>query len=61
MYLQKRMLWRGSLALRHLLQALCIYAAWFTALSRVQDNMHHWDDVLAGIIIGSFWAAFVVS
>ncbi|XP_075215522.1 putative phosphatidate phosphatase [Lycorma delicatula] len=59
-YLQKRMLWGGSQVLRHLLQASCIFAAWFTALSRVQDNMHHWDDVLAGIIIGVFWTIFVV-
>lgn len=55
------MLWKGSQVLRHLIQAIFLFAAWYTALSRVQNNMHHWDDVLAGIAIGTFWTAFIVS
>lgn len=35
--------------------------AWFTALSRVHDYMHHPSDVLAGLVIGTVWALIVVS
>lgn len=60
-YLQHRMLWRGSVLFKHVLQGVFIWAAWFTALSRVFDNMHHPTDVLAGGLIGTFWALIVTT
>lgn len=36
-----------------------ILLAYFTALSRVMDNKHHWSDVLAGGLIGSITACIV--
>lgn len=54
------MLWKGSVLFKHVLQGVCIWAAWFVALSRIFDNMHHSTDVLAGGVIGTFWALFVV-
>lgn len=55
------MLWRGSVLFKHVLQSVFIWAAWFTALSRVFDNMHHPTDVLAGGLIGTFWALVVTT
>ena len=52
LYLQKRMHWRRSHLTRHFIQFCLIMLAWFTALSRIMDNWHHWSDVLAGSLIG---------
>uniref|UniRef100_A0A1I8PM43 Phosphatidic acid phosphatase type 2/haloperoxidase domain-containing protein n=1 Tax=Stomoxys calcitrans TaxID=35570 RepID=A0A1I8PM43_STOCA len=52
MYLQKRMHWRRSDLTRHFIQFTLVMIAWFTALTRVMDNWHHWSDVLCGSIIG---------
>lgn len=52
LYLQKRMHWRRSDLTRHFIQFTLIMVAWFTALSRVMDNWHHWSDVLSGSLIG---------
>lgn len=60
-YLQHRMLWKGSVLFKHVLQGVLIWSAWFTALSRVFDNMHHPTDVLAGGLIGTFWALIVTT
>lgn len=54
------MLWNGSVLFKHVLQGVFIWAAWFTALSRIFDNMHHATDLIAGSLIGTFWALFVV-
>lgn len=52
LYLQKRMHWRRSDLTRHFIQFAFIMLAWFTALTRIMDNWHHWSDVLAGSLIG---------
>ncbi|KAI5642961.1 PAP2 superfamily domain-containing protein [Phthorimaea operculella] len=52
LYLEKRMIWRGTRALRHTLQFSAIMLSWYTALSRVSDYKHHWSDVLAGYYMG---------
>uniref|UniRef100_A0A1I8MLF6 Phosphatidic acid phosphatase type 2/haloperoxidase domain-containing protein n=1 Tax=Musca domestica TaxID=7370 RepID=A0A1I8MLF6_MUSDO len=52
LYLQKRMHWRRSDLTRHFIQFTLIMVAWFTALSRIMDNWHHWSDVLCGSLIG---------
>jgi len=38
--------------LKHGVQLILILLAYFTALSRVMDNKHHWSDVFAGGVIG---------
>nr|CAD7443262.1 unnamed protein product [Timema bartmani] len=49
-YLQLNMTWGGSKLLKHTLQFGLILLAWWTALTRVTDYMHHWSDVLAGVV-----------
>ncbi|KAI5709205.1 hypothetical protein M8J76_012734 [Diaphorina citri] len=43
---------RGSRFPGYFLQFIIFQAAWYTSLTRVLDNMHHWTDVLAGALIG---------
>ncbi|XP_059478552.1 putative phosphatidate phosphatase [Neocloeon triangulifer] len=45
---------------RPFIQGLALLAAWFTAVSRVMDNMHHWRDVTAGGLIGITAAVLIV-
>lgn len=40
-------------------QVLIISTAFYTGLTRVSDYKHHWQDVLAGLLQGSFVAAIV--
>ncbi|CAH4029070.1 unnamed protein product [Pieris brassicae] len=56
LYLQTRFTWKGSKLLRHIMQLIVIVMAWYTCLSRVSDNKHHWGDVLGGFVIGFFYA-----
>ncbi|XP_054278230.1 putative phosphatidate phosphatase [Macrosteles quadrilineatus] len=58
-YLHHRLYWRRARLSRLLSQFVLLMLAWYTALSRVMDNMHHATDVLAGIAIGSIWALFM--
>jgi len=60
LYLQARLTWNGSKLLKHLLQAVSIYAAVYVGLSRISDYKHHWSDVLMGAILGTLVAALVV-
>jgi len=46
----------------HLLPVLAAFCPLLTAayvsLSRVQDYRHHWEDIVIGSILGTFWAVF---
>ncbi|CAG7723108.1 unnamed protein product [Allacma fusca] len=44
---------------KHGFQLAVILLSYFTGLSRVMDNKHHWSDVLAGALIGSITAAII--
>ncbi|CAK1553058.1 unnamed protein product [Leptosia nina] len=59
LYLEKRMVWRGTRLIRHVLQFSAVMISWFTALSRVTDYKHHWSDVLAGYFLGLTFAVLV--
>ncbi|XP_028173913.1 putative phosphatidate phosphatase [Ostrinia furnacalis] len=52
LYLEKRMIWNGTRVVRHTLQFGALMLCWFTVLSRISDNRHHWSDVLAGLSLG---------
>ncbi|KAH8318481.1 hypothetical protein KR067_003940 [Drosophila pandora] len=60
LYLQKKITWRGSKLGRHFVQFLLVMLAWYTALSRVMDNWHHWSDVLCGSLLGVAGALITV-
>ncbi|CAB0012180.1 unnamed protein product [Nesidiocoris tenuis] len=55
-YIQARIHWKKSYLLKHAAQLCCILISWGTALSRVNDNKHHWSDVTVGLLIGSITA-----
>lgn len=46
--------------MRPLVQWLLLLAAWWIALSRIVDHMHHPGDVLAGATIGTIFACLQV-
>ncbi|ALC44264.1 CG11426 [Drosophila busckii] len=52
LYLQVKLNWRSCKIWRHFVQFVLIMLAWYTALSRVMDNWHHWSDVLVGSLLG---------
>jgi len=47
-----------SSLLKPFLQICLLMVAWYISISRVSDFKHHWSDVLAGSLIGTF-VAFV--
>ncbi|XP_063991302.1 putative phosphatidate phosphatase isoform X1 [Diachasmimorpha longicaudata] len=59
LYLQLRITWKGSKLVKNVLQLICLWLAWFTAMSRVSDYKHHWSDVLVGQLLGVM-AAFIM-
>ncbi|KAF4524300.1 hypothetical protein B566_EDAN005356 [Ephemera danica] len=46
--------------LRPLLQGMVIMAAWFTSVSRVMDNQHHYRDIFVGTILGTVVALTII-
>ncbi|XP_071042759.1 putative phosphatidate phosphatase isoform X2 [Parasteatoda tepidariorum] len=60
LYLQKRLDIESSALLKPLIQFLFVLLTIFVTLSRIQDNRHHWDDVLCGNILGFFICALMI-
>ncbi|XP_071848631.1 phospholipid phosphatase 1-like [Apostichopus japonicus] len=55
-YLQSRWQSRSLMYIRPMTQIVALMLATYTCLSRVSDYKHHWSDVFAGAIIGTFVA-----
>ena len=60
-YIQTRLKVWWSVLLRFVLQVIAVCLAVACGLSRVSDYRHHWSDVLAGFLIGTFIAGWLVS
>ncbi|XP_060073965.1 phospholipid phosphatase 3-like [Ylistrum balloti] len=60
LYIQARLQFRNAVILRPWFQLILFLMAFYTCISRVFDNKHHWSDVLAGAIWGILVALFVV-
>ena len=56
-----RRLGGGAVMVRPVVQWLLLLAAWWIALSRIVDHVHHPTDVLAGASIGAVFASLQVS
>lgn len=60
LYIQYKFKWRKVFLLKPLLQVLFLYMTYYTCISRVSDNKHHWSDVMFGAFIGISHAILVV-
>ena len=60
-YLQIKFSWRKCWLVRPFIQLLVFFLAYYTALTRISDYMHHWSDVLGGAVLGSIVCFFTVS
>ncbi|KAK3866668.1 hypothetical protein Pcinc_027819 [Petrolisthes cinctipes] len=52
-YLEKCHMNRIPIRVLRLVQAVCLTAAFYISLSRITDNMHHWEDVMFGFMLGT--------
>lgn len=59
-YLQLKFRWRKCWLVRPLIQLGIFVMAYYTALSRISDYMHHWSDVLGGAVLGAVVCFFVI-
>ena len=59
-YLHSRLRWPFSDVFRLVVQGVIMAVAWWTTLSRISDNAHHPEDVIAGALIGTVTALLVV-
>jgi membrane-associated phospholipid phosphatase len=61
LYLHARVWWPVyGIVVVPFVQLFCISLAIFVSLSRISDYKHHWSDVLAGSLLGTFVAVFTV-
>ncbi|XP_076112969.1 phospholipid phosphatase 3-like isoform X1 [Mytilus galloprovincialis] len=59
-YLQIKFKWRKCWLVRPFLQLVAFFLAYYTALTRISDYMHHWSDVLGGAILGIIVCFFTI-
>jgi phosphatidate phosphatase len=60
-YLEARLVGKRTRWIKLVIQMCAFIAAWHTCMSRVSDFKHHYTDVIAGALIGTSVALFVVS
>ncbi|KAK3857543.1 hypothetical protein Pcinc_036214 [Petrolisthes cinctipes] len=60
-YLEKCHMNRIPIRVLRLVQVVCLTAAFYISLSRFTDNMHHWEDVMFGFMLGTTVAIVIVS
>ncbi|GLG98014.1 Putative phosphatidate phosphatase [Gryllus bimaculatus] len=57
MYLENRIRWsERAVVAKTAFETLIIMSAWYTALTRISDAKHHWQDVAAGSLMGTVGA-----
>ncbi|XP_056448072.1 phospholipid phosphatase 1-like [Gadus chalcogrammus] len=60
LYIQARLKYEWARLLRPTIQFFLLATAMYVALSRVSDYMHHWSDVLIGLLQGAVVAVLTV-
>ena len=60
-YLERRFIVGWSMFLKSAVQVALLLGALYTAATRVTDNQHHLDDVIAGCALGVVFAVWAVS
>ncbi|CAH1796030.1 unnamed protein product [Owenia fusiformis] len=53
LYIEKRIPFSVGYLSKIILQSVCLILAVFTGLSRTVDHMHHWEDVVVGLLLGA--------